>query len=317
MNTFHKACRVVFTIAIINFLLFVFIAILIGGDAVNGHAENGRYYLANHGELTEVNYLVFMYSKIHVYSVFVTHPLAMIAGFLYWITGGGSNRPRSQTKPLRSTDTFFSIVSSFYWKVADAIEGIFWVVLDSWRKPDHEFFVRLSREECIQALQNGADDEPTVYQLKKPLWGYFSGNHFSLQKWSYTPFFRDGGVRPILLGKFSSTPQGTYIRLWHRFTTCGIFFLTAWFGTALSFLSFYIISTQSHTFMDASFTTLAYIIPPIFYLSMLFISIQVGSFFGKVNNFDIVKFVKDVLANYRTFGQSVGFRLSQKMQDRV
>jgi len=319
MKTFHKVCRVIATVAIINFLLFVFIALLIGGDAVNGHAENGHYYLANHGELTEVNYFVFMYSKIHTYSLLVTHPLAMIAGILYWITGGESVRPKSQAKPLHSTYNFFSIVKSFFWKVTDGITGIFWIILDSWRKPDYEFFVRLSREECIQALHDGTEDEPTLYQLKKPLWGYFSGNHFSLQKWSYIPFFRDGGVRPILSGKFSSTPQGTYVRLWHRFTACGIFFLTTWFGTVLSLLSLYIIatqmySTQPQTYIDSRLTTLAFIIAPVFYISTLFISIQVGSFFGKANNFDLVKFVKNVLDNHHASSPLAGFRLSRKMQ---
>jgi hypothetical protein len=258
-----------------------------------------------------------MYSKIHVYSVFISFPLAIIVGILYWITGGEINRPKSQAKPLRPTDSFFSVVRSSFWKIVDVIAGILWIVLDSWRKPDYEFFIRLSREECIGALQNATDDEPTVYELKKPLWGYFSGNHFSLQKWSYTPFFRDGGVRPIISGKFSFTSQGTYVRLWHRFTVCGIFFLTAWFGTALSVLSFFVASTQPQILTDAKLITLAYIIVPVFYISMLFISIQVGSFFGKVNNRDIVKFIKDVLDNHRASSQLAGFRLYRKMQGKV
>lgn len=91
MKTFHKICEIIGVIAIINFTLFVIIAIVIGGDAVNGRIEGGHYYLANHGQLTEVNYFVFLYSTIHVYSVWITHPLAMVAGIAYWITGGRRN----------------------------------------------------------------------------------------------------------------------------------------------------------------------------------------------------------------------------------
>jgi len=321
MKTFHKILVVISEIAIINFLLFFIIGLLIGGDAVNGYAENGHYYLANHGEFKEVNYFIFMYSKIHVYTVFVTHSLFFIAGFLYWITGGGSIRPESQSKPLHSRKTFSSTVPSFFWLVADSIEEIFWIVLDSWRKPDGEFFVRLFKEQCIRALKTGTNNVPRLYQLDKPLWGYFSGNHFYLQKWSYRPFFRDGGVRPVLSGKFSSTPQGTYIRMWHRFTTIGILFLTAWFGTALSLLTFYIFTTNAFSFQphikDTTFKLLALTIVPVFYISTFFISLQVGSFFGRANNLDIVKFVKEALDNHRASDQLLGGRLSQDVQGEI
>lgn len=38
--------------------------------------------------LTEVSYFVFLYSKIHVVSIFITHPLAAIAAIVYYVTGG-------------------------------------------------------------------------------------------------------------------------------------------------------------------------------------------------------------------------------------
>lgn len=40
---------------VLNFLIFVVIAIVIGGDAVNGRIVNGHFYVANHGRLTEVS----------------------------------------------------------------------------------------------------------------------------------------------------------------------------------------------------------------------------------------------------------------------
>lgn len=36
------------------------------------------YFLSDHGTLTEVGHAVFIYSKMHVYSLAVTHPLAIL-----------------------------------------------------------------------------------------------------------------------------------------------------------------------------------------------------------------------------------------------
>ena len=71
-------------VAIVNFIAFVIIAILIGGDTVNGKIESGHYFLASHGGLTEVSARVFTYSQWHARSLFVTHPLGMIA--IGWIS---------------------------------------------------------------------------------------------------------------------------------------------------------------------------------------------------------------------------------------
>jgi hypothetical protein len=84
----QDVCRIILVVAIINFAVFFVIAILLGGDAINGNETAGHYYLANHGTLTEVSYPIFIYSKIHTTSLFITHPLAMIAGIIYIITGG-------------------------------------------------------------------------------------------------------------------------------------------------------------------------------------------------------------------------------------
>ena len=69
-------------VAVMNFASFVIIAQVIGGDAVNGHQAAGHYYLANHGRLTEVSRTIFEYSRWHTLSLFVTHPLAFLAGWL-------------------------------------------------------------------------------------------------------------------------------------------------------------------------------------------------------------------------------------------
>ncbi len=88
----HEMCRIIFKVAIINFVVFVVIALLLGGDAINGDALNGsgagHYFVGMNGRSTEVSYPIYIYSKIHVISLFITHPLAMIAGIAYSVTGG-------------------------------------------------------------------------------------------------------------------------------------------------------------------------------------------------------------------------------------
>ena len=80
----RRALQIVLWIAI-----FFVVAMFIGGDAVNGFARDGHYYLSNKGHLTEVGQSLFMYSKWHVYSLLVTHPLGLICGLLLYKTSVG------------------------------------------------------------------------------------------------------------------------------------------------------------------------------------------------------------------------------------
>ena len=74
--------RAVLVIGAMNFLLFVLVASAIGGDALNGYAEHGRYFLRNHGVVTEVSRPVFTYSRWHAISTFMTHPMAILAAWM-------------------------------------------------------------------------------------------------------------------------------------------------------------------------------------------------------------------------------------------
>jgi hypothetical protein len=78
----HFLLRFGFFGGMVNFAIFLIGALYLGGDALNGRAVDAHYYLANHGHLTEVNRSIFTYSKWHVWSVFVTHPLAMLCAWL-------------------------------------------------------------------------------------------------------------------------------------------------------------------------------------------------------------------------------------------
>jgi hypothetical protein len=78
----NRFCSIVFIVAIVNFVAFLIGVAALGGDAVNGAAEGGRYYVSDHGKRTEVSEAAFTYSQLHCYTLFVTHPMAMICGLV-------------------------------------------------------------------------------------------------------------------------------------------------------------------------------------------------------------------------------------------
>jgi hypothetical protein len=82
----------IFYVGIANFLVFWVVAGMIGGDALSGKVEGGRYYLSSHGRLTEVSAELYTYSLWHTRSIFITHPLAILAGLLEWLQGPPKGR---------------------------------------------------------------------------------------------------------------------------------------------------------------------------------------------------------------------------------
>ena len=74
--------RVLFAVrfvALVNFGLLCVGAWWFGGDAFSGRVEGGHYFLGSNGNLVEVSHAVWVYSRIHVISNFVTFALAIIA----------------------------------------------------------------------------------------------------------------------------------------------------------------------------------------------------------------------------------------------
>ena len=67
--------------ALLNFLAFVAIANTLGGDAVNGYASGGHYFLGLHsnGPYREVSGAVFRYSQWHLFSVAASILIVLIA----------------------------------------------------------------------------------------------------------------------------------------------------------------------------------------------------------------------------------------------
>jgi hypothetical protein len=76
-----------FILAFVNFAVFIAMAIYLGGDALNGYARDGHYFLCSHGKNTEVTRVVRTYSYWHTISVFVTQGLVFVLAAILLNTG--------------------------------------------------------------------------------------------------------------------------------------------------------------------------------------------------------------------------------------
>ena len=77
-------------VGLLNFILFLAGTFYLGGDAVNGKAEHGKFYVWGYGirergakGYREVSKTAFDYSRWNAYSVMVTWPVMILAGVLY------------------------------------------------------------------------------------------------------------------------------------------------------------------------------------------------------------------------------------------
>jgi hypothetical protein len=77
-------CNAVASAAVINFLAFVLGSLYLGGDALNGSARAGRYFVCAHGACTEVSKAIWNYSYWHALSACagIILAFAVIAVFL-------------------------------------------------------------------------------------------------------------------------------------------------------------------------------------------------------------------------------------------
>lgn len=87
-------------ITIIHFGVYLVIALIIGGDAVNGYAKNGHYFLRLGGYLNEVSYPLFLYSKIHTYILMTNYALFFLILIYFNAVKGNKN---SGVKSYRKT----------------------------------------------------------------------------------------------------------------------------------------------------------------------------------------------------------------------
>jgi hypothetical protein len=75
----RRVLQALVVLSVANFALFVVVGLCIGGDAWSGVVRDGHYFLNSKGHFTEVSRPVFLYSKWHLYSVLVTHPLGLLS----------------------------------------------------------------------------------------------------------------------------------------------------------------------------------------------------------------------------------------------
>jgi hypothetical protein len=74
------AWRALLIIGAVNFLVFLAVSFAIGGVAHGWHEpSDGRYYVANKGKVREVSRGVWLYSRAHSASLFLTHPVLIVA----------------------------------------------------------------------------------------------------------------------------------------------------------------------------------------------------------------------------------------------
>ena len=76
----------------LNFIAFIAGYVRLGGDALSGKFEDGRYFLGNHGVFTEVSHATFVYSTIHAYSALLGLLVAGLAGSQ--LRRRGTHRPK-------------------------------------------------------------------------------------------------------------------------------------------------------------------------------------------------------------------------------
>jgi len=82
----HLATALV-VIALVNFAAYLVAGQVIGGYAVHGALDSGRYYVARtaHGSRTEVSPGTYHYLRLHERSMFLTHFLAIGVGWALYI----------------------------------------------------------------------------------------------------------------------------------------------------------------------------------------------------------------------------------------
>jgi hypothetical protein len=225
-NRVFRASSWIVTLGFLNFFLFIAISLVIGGDALNGGVENGQYYLGGGGRHTSVPYLVFLFSQVHAFSVLASWPAMMILMLVSWASwpqdsGLVFGIDPEEPDPKGLIRFLLFRIRTVVWRSVDMLEEGAWLLLDSWRRPDLEFFVKHPHAECLSKLRfkvnlSGQVSGPAVF-------AHITGRHFQLLK---TPrrstfmFYR--GPFPTLNGKMIPTKNGAYVRAWHRFPSPSI-----------------------------------------------------------------------------------------------
>lgn len=72
-------------IAFANFLLFMIMSIVVGGDSLNGFEKDGEYFVSDHGKYTQVDIFTWYLSRTLGLGALVFIPLAITLKFGYYL----------------------------------------------------------------------------------------------------------------------------------------------------------------------------------------------------------------------------------------
>ena len=80
------------TIALINYVLFAILWIVIGGSAIHGLAVGGHYFIAEGGRFVQVSRVIFDLSLWQGYGFFITFPIGLGCAWHWSHTSGRRNQ---------------------------------------------------------------------------------------------------------------------------------------------------------------------------------------------------------------------------------
>ena len=66
---------------VLNAIVFVAITRELGGSALNGKVEGGKFFVGDHGRYAEVSASTYEFSRWHTYAFLATNPALLIALF--------------------------------------------------------------------------------------------------------------------------------------------------------------------------------------------------------------------------------------------
>ena len=277
--------RLIVYLGVLNFVLFMVFTFLIGGNALFGKVEAGQYYLGDHDYYFEVIYPVYLLSWAQGILVIISVPIMLIALVL---SGGADYGDHDDT-----TNYVANLGKVFGWT-----EGIFSRLFDSWRKPDLECFTRFTATECIQELLTAPRWLMRDTLNKKALNLIWGGQLFEA---SLSSFWNGRGAPLVLHGRFYSTPHGTYLKAWYRWSGTNLLFLSifAMFGLQFVVLGFEWLTVRV---LGASQAVTVQFFSPIWpiwsrlsFAIGLLLLIALSSWWGRHRRRELAHFVKDVL----------------------
>jgi hypothetical protein len=277
-------------LGMLNFLLFFFSVLLLGGDGLNGKVDAGHYYLSDHGVYTEVIYPVYLLSRFWGITLFVTWPLVMLSALLAW----GINHSRRDDVALRLVN-----LGGAY----GLLEGFFSWLFDAWRKPDLEFFTRRREADCLAeliAMPTALENQAHHSKSLDLTWG---GHHFELNQRAWSLFDLNGSWDALtaLHGRFQSTPHGTYVKAWYRFSTFPLLFFSIFAMGVLAFPVFgmeWLVAKIIGTYpwvVAESFTPIWPIYSRLSLVIGALLLIALSSWWGRHRRRELAHLVKDVL----------------------